>query len=176
MRANNVNRNHNWLAVSGGICVLAVTLCWFQRRNARSAQQTLQITTANLATMSANAQAIRRLSAAPRQASEHQLPHDQLVALVGQAMEKAALPSHLLSSVWPDPARRIPNQDYLEMNTRLQFDGVKLEQFVPFVHYLQELDSSVRTSALRLLSGQNASDSWDAELTVSYLIYAPRDG
>lgn len=175
MKAEPAGKSVNWLALSGMLCALAVVLCWHQWRRLNSAEQTLNVAAVGLETMRANAIAIDRLRSEPRRATERQLPHDQLVALIERAMKQAALPPTSLSSVWPDPPRRIPDQDYLELNTRLQFDRVQLEEFIPFVYSLGKLDTSLRASSLRLLAGQNDRAHWDAELMISYLIYSPRN-
>jgi len=79
-----------------------------------------------------------------------------------------------LQSVEPQRARALGDLPYQLKPTRFALRGVTLVQLASFLHYLTgDAGLSVHDLRFRTPHGDAATDVWNAEATVTYLIYAP---
>jgi hypothetical protein len=80
-----------------------------------------------------------------------------------------------LASIGPEPAGRVADTVYLEKPTTIQIREATLSQVVGLICRLALDGSGLRIKALRLSAPprKENTDLWSAELTVTYLIYAP---
>lgn len=161
------------LTLAAAIAALAAMGCWLEWSALRSARHSLSAAHCRLATVRNDVARITALQSVPHRATERRLPHEALVAVIDQARNRATLDARALTSIWPEPPRRLGRSDYLTLATRLHFEKVPLDRLTRFAHALQSIDASLRLTAVRLLSQQHPGLLWDAELTVTYLIYAP---
>jgi hypothetical protein len=87
---------------------------------------------------------------------------------------EAGLSGSWLEGVYPQSARREGDSPYMTKPTVLAVRAVTLGQLAAFLYHLTE-DPALSVADLRLRSphGETSRDQWDAEATVSYLIYSP---
>ena len=87
---------------------------------------------------------------------------------------KLAEATNTLGSVTPRSPRRVGESPYIHKPTELRLNGLSLNQLVTFLHHLTS-DSSLTVSDLRLVQPTQPAPRfvWNAEATVSYLIYSP---
>lgn len=81
-----------------------------------------------------------------------------------------------LEGIYRQPARPLQDAPYVRKPTSLTLRDVSLLQLGNFLYYVTE-DSGLSASDLRLRSphGEVSGDVWNAEITLSYLIYSPSE-
>lgn len=174
--------NHSEARGSPTSSILIVTVAlaasslfaWQQRSRLESARSTYDTQFTRLGSLQADADRLVWLRNAPQRATDRRVPHDQLVAEIEQACDRASLQKTSLTSIWPETPRRLEQSDYQESSTRLSFERVDLKQVSAFVYHLQTIDPSLGASELQLTAPKANEASWDVELTVSYLLFSPR--
>lgn len=151
--------------------------CWMEARTAYSRESTHLALVGQIEQMAADAARIESLATAPRVASERQRPNDELLAQVRDALEAASIPLDRWIGNDPSPAVRLVQSPYKRLSVRLSFQNVSLRQVVQFAYHLTDMDASLSVSDLRLSAPQSRdTETWDADLTLSYLIYSPLQG
>jgi len=129
---------------------------------------------AQLERMTEDADGVLRLRTAPRIAVERERPNDELLAEIRDAMERADIPEDLWIGNDPLPPMRIPQSPYKRLATRLRFEALPLKGLVQFAFHLTHADPALSVSSLRLNAPRGRDDdTWDVDLTLSYLIYSP---
>jgi hypothetical protein len=121
--------------------------------------------------LAADIQALRaRRRVAANEASGVQELHGRIEA----ASRRANLGGGALRGVIPQAARRVGASPYLLKPTELVLRGVTLEQVATFLFHVGG-DSGLTVRDLRLQTPRSAPEQnlWDAEATVTYLVYAP---
>ena len=163
-------------------CVMLATLLLFlwsgdlyrQSRAYRNASRLLRAREVRLTHMQIDAQRIAALRDRPQQATDRQRPNDELLAQVEHALKTAGVPVQLWQDSIPQPAQRLPQSPYQRYGTRLYFEAVTIEQVVRFACTLLAADPSLAVSSLHLVAPVQADPTtWNVDLTVSYLVYAP---
>jgi len=153
---------------------MAALVCGLQRRSLRSAGSTYQARALALTRMQIDARRIGSLRDRPQRATDRQRPNDELLAQVEHALKGAGVPVQLWQDSIPQPAQRLPQSPYQRYGTRLYFEDVTIEQVVRFACALLAADPSLAVSSLHLVAPVQADlATWNADLTVSYLVYAP---
>jgi hypothetical protein len=155
------------------LVLLAAAAAWSvqwmveQRGRARAASE-------NLARCKQLADAIRALRNRPAVASAEAMGIQELGQRIEAACKQAKFEGAALEGVFPQSARRVGDSPYLVKPTALALRGVTLTQLVTFLHHLTDGSGlSVRDVRLRTPHGEAAHTVWDAEATVTYLMYAP---
>lgn len=120
------------------------------------------------------AHAVESLRDEPTVASTEDMGIQELGKRIESASQQAKLNGASLEGVFPQPARRVGDSPYLYKPTTLVLRRVSLPQLATYLFYLTT-DSGLNVHDLRLRTprGEAASDVWDAETTLTYLIYAP---
>jgi len=154
--------------------VVAAGVFWHQRACLESSRATYETKLKQLDAMQSDARRIEVLRTAPRQATDRQLPHDRLAKEIEEACLRAEIPLKQLASLWPDSPMRLQQSDYKKLATRVSFEDLGLRPLVAFVYHLQAIDASLTIDGIHLSAPKHESPVWNAELTVSYLLYAPR--
>ena len=87
----------------------------------------------------------------------------------------AAQATGAILRIGPQPPRRLADSVYLEKPTQVSVRQLTLQQLITFLHDLSDDSSNLWVPSLRIRSSQVATVAgrWDAEMTVSYLIYSP---
>lgn len=166
--------NHRFLAVCASFCILAALGCWLESRAVRSHKSSHASLVGEIEQMAKDAAQIKALRAAPRLATERVRPNDELLQEVRDAIKASGMASEKWIASDPVPAVRMPQTPYKLLSIRLTFAGVTLRRLVAFAHHLNRTNPAIGISHLRLSSPHDSNDEiWDAELTLSYLIYSP---
>lgn len=80
-----------------------------------------------------------------------------------------------LVSISPELPRRVGDTAYKEAPTQIVLTGITLRQLVAFLSALAMADNGLQARSLRLTAPRDdLGDRWTVDVTVSYLIYAPR--
>jgi hypothetical protein len=163
-------------AVLFGLLAAALAACaawnvhWMlgERRAARRAAE-------DLAACRDLARAIESLRAKPRVASTEGLDVQELGERIEAASRRAGLEASALVGRFPQAPRRIGDSPYLAKPTTLALRGVTLARLATFLFHLADGSGlTVRDLRLREAAGGDAPrDVWDAEATVTSLVYAP---
>ena len=139
-----------------------------QRDNARQARE-------DLAACQDVAKGIEALRDKPKLAATESLGIQRLGERIEAASRNAGLTPAMLEGVFPQTAQRLAESPYLQKPTTLMFRGVALPQLAGFLYHLNDKATklAVRDLRLRTPRGESAGNAWDADVTVTYLIYAP---
>ena len=118
---------------------------------------------------------IRRLSARPRRASDHERLSSETSTLIEKAAAAAGVTGGRLVSIHPEPAQRVAESVYKEKPTRIVLRGVTVRQTVELMQRLaaRENPLSVKSVNLTAATPQEDRDAWHADIVVTYLIYDP---
>lgn len=121
------------------------------------------------------AEQIRDLRRQPSLARSHEMEHQELTRRIEAAAQAAQLPAASLVSIAPAPAQRINRTPYKRKSTQVQFTGVTLPQLVRVLGSFAAEEAGPKVTQLRLAAprDQQSGDRWSAEVTLTYLIYAP---
>lgn len=116
---------------------------------------------------------IERLRGNATIAKSSEMAVQELGARIESATKQAQMGSASLEGVFPQAARRVGDSPYLRKPTTLTLRGVTLGQLVTFLHHVVD-QSELNVDELRIQAPrENAAVLWDAEATVTYLIFAP---
>jgi hypothetical protein len=90
------------------------------------------------------------------------------------ASRQANLGPDAIQGVFPQPSRRVGESVYVHKPTALALRSISLPQLAVFLYNLSS-QPGLTVSDLRLRSphGASADSAWDADVTVTYLVYAP---
>ena len=179
------NRKVNNQRRSLTVLVLLLIFClwgyWLQRRSLHSMRHTVTTQSLALERMKTDAARIESLRSTPQRATDRSKPNDELLSQIDNALRKSGIPKELWQDSIPQPPRREANSPYSKMSTRLYFEQITLQQIAAFAHSLLATDPTLSLTAVRISATRNepVSDAnstkvqWNAELAVSYLVYAP---
>lgn len=122
---------------------------------------------------------IKDLSHTPTVAEQRQVEQPQLVGRIEAAAREVPLPDRAVYRIDPEGSRRLADSDYEEHPVLVQIDSVTLEQLVRFLHKLstdttQTPQLHVRHIELDAPRGQDTGHTWQADVTLSYLVFNPR--
>jgi len=118
---------------------------------------------------------IEMLRQKPAVASTEALASQELGQLITTAAKQAKLPNGPPRDVFPQAARGVGDSPYLVKPTLLTLRGVTLQQLSAFLYHLSgDSGLDVRDLRLRRPKSRETANAWNAEATVTYLIYKPR--
>lgn len=168
-----MNRSTAWLigAVFG---VLIAALVWgvFHYRDAmdrahRAADQAQEVR--------ALADQITALTDQPTLAVTETDEVQQLSGLIEASAAGSGIEPHQIASINAQDARRVGQSPYYRLPTRVQLDGVVLTRLVDLLGRLTE-GGRIRVDDCRVAAphGEIVGQTWNAEFTLSYLVYDPR--
>lgn len=120
------------------------------------------------------AKSIEELRSRPTMASSEAMGVQELGARIEAAMRQAELEAAALDGVFPQNPQRVNATPYVRKPTAMALRGVSLRQVATFLYGLTE-DARLTVQDLRLRTplGEAAGDRWNAEATVTYLMYVP---
>jgi hypothetical protein len=161
--------SQNLLIVVGVVALLAIAAAWSvnwmgEQRSAAAAA---------LAELGESQRLADQIVAAQQRSmgTDEQETYRALAAQVEAARDQAALVPRV--DIQPGASRRTGNSPYLVQPTALSLSGARLPQLLTFLYHLTH-DSDLTVRDLRLRSPQRGDDQrWNADLTVTYLIYSP---
>ncbi len=120
---------------------------------------------------------IKALDREPKRAQSGVLAHTDLTRRIEGAAGALNIGSDSLNRIDAMPPRRLAKLPYEERSTRVVLDAVTLPRLIGFLHRLsdQTQDLWVKDLKLRAPRGEEVGDRWQADATLSYLIYMPVD-
>lgn len=155
------------------LLLLAMAAVWStntmiaESESARSAAE-------DIASCKVLAATIESLREKPAIASVSAMGVQELGERIEAASRQAQLPPSSLEGVFPQASRRVGDSAYLSKPTSLSLRGVTLEQLVTLLFHLTDGSGlSARDLRLRTPHGGAPSNIWDADVTLSYLVYSP---
>lgn len=156
-------------------CLMLLSLwAWLEARTLASSRDSYVALVGQVEQMQADMIALRALRTAPRRATERERPNHELLAEVRQAMDKADMAPERWVGSDPSQPVRIPKSPYKKLRTRLTFENVTLQELVAVAFHLVEADPALTVSSIRITAPPTkTATNWNAELTLSYLIYSP---
>jgi hypothetical protein len=98
----------------------------------------------------------------------------QLARVLRDAATEAGAADRL-ASVEPGQPQRLGG-DYAQLPVFLRLEGLTLKQLTLFLHRLASLDPASRAQGIELSAAAGArgqGETWDADVTISYLTFAP---
>ena len=162
------------IAVPLGGCLVLTAWCYVDSRRLESRHHSYQTLLAQVRQMGLDAARIQSLRTAPRLATERERPNDELIAEVHDSMTAADIPPGCWVGNDPAPTVRVPRSPYKRLTVRLLLEELNLRQLVRFAYHLNELDSAISIPRIRLFAPHDRhGNTWNVDLSLSYLIYAP---
>jgi hypothetical protein len=172
------------------IIVLAMLLLTFWSYSfAADGKRAAVIADGDLAACQTMAPQIRSLRNTPLMAQAQALQQPDLNQRIERAATAAGFGPGSIDRISPDEPRRLPDSVYKEVPVQVPVRGVTLRQLALFLHRLtqdpaasgeantgkQGGSGTLRVHAIRLVAprGEETGDRWRAEITLTYLIYAP---
>lgn len=167
-----MNRRRAYLA---GLLVVVLALLaawsydWMNEQKQRAQQASVDLAGSRL--LAASIQSLRQQ---PTIAAAEDMGIQQLGSLIEAALGKSQLKADALEGVIPQSTRRLGNSPYEVKPTSLVLREVTLGQLASFLYHLtQDTGLTVREMRIRAPHGDTSGNTWDAEATLTYLIYSP---
>jgi hypothetical protein len=123
--------------------------------------------------MAGQIQALRRR---PTVAATADVAESELSRNLEQAAAAAGMGVQSLVQIAPQTVSRIGDSDYVERPVDVVLGGVTLRQLIPFLLTATDENSGLELKDLRLTAPRqdDSGATWNAELTLRYLIFQPR--
>lgn len=118
---------------------------------------------------------IDHLSHRPALASDSERLADEIHGLVEKAARSAGIGAQGILRITHEQPQRLGNSAYKEKPTVVAMRNVSLQQLTDMMYGLSSQEKGLSAKVIRLTTPTNseASDLWNAEVAVSYLIYDP---
>jgi hypothetical protein len=153
------------------VAAAAWSVNWMQHQ-----RQLAQYAADDLAKCQALAKRIETLRGQPAVASAEAMGVQELGQRIEKASSRASLGDSALKGVFPQAARRVGDSPYMQKPTAVTLRRVSLKQLTTFLHDLTEGSGlKVRNLRIRAPRGEQGEGQWNAEATLTYLIYQPPD-
>ena len=162
------------LSVLAALALLAAAWCWIELRSLRSRRSAFESGVLQLTQMREDVAAIQSLQSAPRLAVDRERPNDELLAEIRQALTAASIPVEAWVGNEPAPPVRLAQTPYKQISLRLFLEGLSLRQLADFAVALSARTAGLSFPSVRLSPAAGADKAkWNADLKMTYLIYAP---
>jgi hypothetical protein len=176
---NTANHRRAWLyaAVAASLAVLTL-LAFVELRSARAAATAAL---KNLADCEQLAAEVVKLGGRPSHVTMQAHSATEVARRIEAATQVAQIPSNCLVRIDPQPPRRLGDTAYKEQATHVDLREVSLQQLLRFLHELERGETPLRAKSLRLAApaqvatGAVSSETWGAELTLTYVDFAPKN-
>lgn len=166
------------LFIAAGVLVGLLLIAALWSANWMSGQQTRARQAAeDLQASAALVEQIESLMGEPKiAAADESRGIQELDPKIGRALQAAGLPRRpTIESIFPQAAREVGNAPYRIKPTAVSIRSVTLAQLATFLYHLSDgTGLNVRDLRMRAARSGNAQQ-WDAQATLTYLIYAPSD-
>lgn len=151
--------------------LVAVAWCYLRLSDARSAAASAAQDLADCRTLATRIQSLRRL---PSVAGASERGAADLSRQIERAAQSAEFREGSIERIEPQSPRRVGETNYRAVSTQVRMRDVNLRQVFTFLHSL--CSNSLHLSSIRLSAprGDENSDRWTVETTLSYLVYSPR--
>ncbi len=165
----------------------ALVLTVFAYIELRSARAAASAAVANHVVCEQLAGEITKLAGKPSHVTFEAASATDVARRIEAAAQFAQLPPRCVVRIEPQPARRVGETAYKEQATRVELRDVSLKQLIEFLHHLHSGESVFNAKSLRLAAAPQSNtiapngtasastETWLVELTLTYLIYAPKN-
>ncbi len=160
------------LAILAALLGLAAFWSYGLMADSRARAESAATATADCARMVAK---IEAAAARPERASDHERLAAETTGIIERAAKAAGITPNRLVRISPHPPQRLGESIYKEKPTQVELKNVSLKQLVVLMHGLIGAGDGLNVRSIRLRAPRHdeTSDIWNAELIVTYLIYAP---
>jgi len=163
-----------WI-VCGVLGALAVDATW-NVSGLFEAQANAQYAAEDLEACQQLAAAIESLRSQSSMAAAEEMGDTELGEWIDEAKRAAGLADGVVRDRIPQEHRRVGESPYVVEPTLLTLRGVSMPQLVTFLCAMtDESGLRVRDLRVRVPVGGEASNLWDADITLTYLIYSPAE-
>lgn len=168
-----MNRRKAILLSILAVCLIAVS--YYSYDNMISCKEATLASASDLSLCREMIQSIDQYRQRPALASEHELLATQTNSLIEKTAIGAGISKRSLIRITPEPARRLEDSSYKDKPSQILLRDVNLKQMVPFIHKL--LSAGLNAKSIRLVSPKpdDTGQLWTMEITMSYLVYDPRE-
>lgn len=124
------------------------------------------------------AKRISQLRTLPSQASLDARSAAELTGLMDNAANELRLPPRSVQNIDPQPVRRLEKSPYKVQATQVALQDVTLRQLVSVLMHVTQGDSELKVTELRLSAPRTEDpndgvETWNAEATLTQLIFSP---
>lgn len=169
-----MTRQRMVLLILLGVLLVLVGL-WRYRamENARSAAD------AAAADLEATRRIVKKIEAfrdRPSEAVEGEQLATETITLIEKAVTSSGIDSKNLVRISPGSPTRVGDTPYKEKPTQVFLRNVPLRQLVALTHSLLQGGQKLHTKSMRIIPPRpdDTGEDWNAELTLTYLIYEPQ--
>ncbi len=169
-----MKRRQAWLA-AGLILAVGLGAAWVYQRMDRQRELAHRLAE-ELAASQTIAARLVALRDQPDRVGAASLKLTELTQRIEHYAAAASIdPATQLLDINPQPPRRLGDSPYQQQDTRVEVQTATLPTLMGFLHGLTHDAPGLRLTDLRLKAprDQPVGDLWDAEFTLSHLIYAP---
>ena len=119
---------------------------------------------------------IRTLRHQKQRAQLKSKPTDELNRRLDAWAAEAGVEPARLVRIEPQEPRRVGDTNYLEQVTELELTGVPLAQIVKLAQLAESSETGLQLTSLRMSPPRTVAEEelWNAELALTYFIYAPK--
>lgn len=170
MKSLPTSRRFHWLIAMTLLIALAGSGQWFFTQRAKA-----RIAMADSAACVRLADRIAALRTRPGMIQTQAIEQTDLVRRIETALRQAGiLPASLIRIAHPSP-RRIADTSYEERTAQISLHHVTLKQLISALYALSTGKEKLTVKSCRLSAPRDPNDdtTWQAEVTISYLIYSP---
>ncbi len=165
-------RRQAWLV--GLMCVLLVAAAAWSVSDLFTQRSAARQARAELAECQRLAKEIDLLRAQPAVASDEAMGIQQLGDHIAAALKAAELDNSVIEGMFPQSEQPIGQTPYVQKPTSLVLRSVPLSKLAVFLYDLTDgTGLHVRDLRLRMPHGNQSANVWNADVTLTYLIYAP---
>lgn len=163
------------ILVGAMLLLLAITAAWAGRWQADQKRQA-ERAASDLAEATRIAAQLEQLRAEPTVVASKDLEIKELGQIIESAAKKVLLADGAISNVYPRGPRPVGDTPYIERATDIKVQQVTLAQLSGFLYYLShDAGLNVRDLRLNVPRRQARPDQWDADVTLTYMLYAPQE-
>jgi hypothetical protein len=171
------DQRHRGLLAVGLLMAFGGLAAWSCLR-LQAGYQRAQSARENLSVCEQLAGRIERLRTLPSQASLDARSDAELTGLMDTAANQLRLPPRSIQNIDPQPIRRLEKSPYKVQATQVTLQNVTLLQLVSILMNVTRGDSELKVTELRLNAPHGADpndnvETWDAEATLTQLIFSP---
>ena len=159
-----------------GVLTLSLGVLLFAWIRVRAARDGALYASGSLVRASEQALAIEELLRSPRKAVGEELGLTEFARAVEEAAEGAGVSPQQVVRIEPEPPSRAGESEYLRKSTRVELRRVTLTSLLRFTRGMHEAREGIFLRDIRLQAphSERLKDSWNTELTLSYLIFSPK--
>lgn len=128
---------------------------------------------ARAAQLAADVASIRAMRSSVAPLGERPTGREEVTEHLVAALKAGGIPAKQIVSVLPQPPRRRPDSDLLEINHRVLLDAVELRGVVQACETLCRTHPELELTSLQLRAVPGSTTTWNVDLGISYGVFSP---